>query len=96
MTPRGRVAIGSNADSDTRSRNRVMPWRVLNGYLLTAFVVGLSAALLWVFSNVWRVGSHHVNEPNTLILILETLLLGAALVYGLASFVILCRKPGGK
>ncbi len=73
-----------------------MPWRVLNGYLLAVFVVGLSAALLWVFSNIWRVGSHHINEPNTPILVLETVLLGAALVYGVVNFVLLCRKPGGK
>ncbi len=97
MTPRGGgVATGSNADSDTCRSNRVMPWRVLNGYLLPALVVGLSAALLWVFSNIWRVGSHHINEPNTLILILETVLLGVALVYGVVNFVILCRKPGRK
>ncbi len=73
-----------------------MPWRVLNGYLLTALVVGLSAAMLWLFLDIWRVGSHHVNEPNTAILISETVLLGGALVYGIVNFVLLCRKPGGK
>ena len=73
-----------------------MPWKVLNGYLLAALVVGLSAALLWAFLNIWRIGSHQIHEPNTLILIIETVLLGGALVYGVVNFVLLCRKPGRK
>ncbi len=73
-----------------------MPWRVLNGYLPATFVVGLTAAMLWAFSNIWRMGSYRIHEPNTPILIFETVLLGGALVYSVVSFVLLCRKPGRK
>ena len=69
---------------------------MLNGYLLAALVVGLSAALLWAFLNIWRMGSYRIHEPNTLVLIFETVLLGGVLVYGAVSFVLLCRKPRRK
>lgn len=73
-----------------------MLWRMLNRYLLAVFVVGLSAALLWVFSNIWRIGSYQIHEPNKVILISETVLLAGALAYGVVNFVLLCRTLGRK
>ncbi len=40
--------------------------------IIDALVIGLSAAALWHFSNIWRYGQHLIQEPNTLVLTLET------------------------
>ena len=35
-------------------------------------LIGLSASLLWHFSNIWRYGNHLIGEPNIVILSVET------------------------
>ncbi len=52
-----------------------------------ALIVGMSAALLWVFWGIWLRGSHHLQEPNRLILSGETLMMVAILLFGLYEFV---------
>ena len=47
-----------------------------------AALIGMSAALLWHFSNIWRYGQHLVGEPNIAARSLETAGLLAILVFG--------------
>ncbi len=50
-------------------------------------IVGMSSALLWHFSNIWRYGQYLVGEPNIVIRSLETAMLLAILVFGVSKFV---------
>ncbi len=50
-------------------------------------IVGLSIALLWHFSNIWRYGSHLINEPNVLVLSLETVGVFLILIFGISKFI---------
>lgn len=55
--------------------------------LADALVIGMSAALLWHFSNIWRYGEHLIGEPNVFIRSAETGMLLGILVFGLYRFV---------
>lgn len=55
-------------------------------------LIGMSAAFLWHFSNIWRYGRYLVGEPNILIRSLETIGLLAILVFGILSFIALLRR----
>ena len=48
-------------------------------------IVGLSVALLWHFSNIWRYGQYLVGEPNIVIRSLETMGLLLILAFGVAK-----------
>jgi len=50
-------------------------------------VVGMSAALLWHFSNIWRYGQHLIQEPNIIILSLETAMLLLIFAFGVYKLV---------
>ncbi len=50
-------------------------------------VIGMSAALLWHFSNIWRFGQHLIGEPNLYIRTFETVMLAGILVFGICRFV---------
>ena len=50
-------------------------------------IIGLSASLLWHFSNIWRYGQHLIQEPNIVILSLETAGLLLLLVFGISKCV---------
>jgi len=52
-----------------------------------AALIGISAALLWHFSNIWRYGQHLVGEPNIAVRSLETVMLLAILVFGVSKFI---------
>ena len=52
-----------------------------------ALIVGMSAALLWVFWGIWLRGSHYVQEPNRLILAAEILMMVTILLFGLYEFI---------
>jgi len=57
--------------------------------LLIAYgaIVGMSAALLWHFSNIWRYGQYLIGEPNILIRSMETALLLIIFAYGLSGLI---------
>jgi len=55
-------------------------------------VVGMSAALLWHFSNIWRYGQHLIQEPNIIILSLETAVLLLILAFGVFRLVVDFRR----
>ena len=50
-------------------------------------IIGLSIALLWHFSNIWRYGQYVVGEPNIVIRSLETAGLLAILIFGISNFI---------
>ncbi len=51
-------------------------------------LIGLSASLLWHFSNIWRYGNHLIVEPNIVILSVETAGLLFILAFGVAKCII--------
>ncbi len=57
-------------------------------------LIGMSAALLWHFSNIWRYGQYLVQEPNILIRSLETAGLLIILVFGVSKYVIDLKGNG--
>jgi len=50
-------------------------------------IIGMSAALLWHFSNIWLYGQYLVGEPNIVIRSLETAMLIAILSFGVNRFI---------
>lgn len=59
----------------------------LKDLITDGVLIALSVALLWHFSNIWRYGQHLIQEPNIIILIVETTGLLAILVFGVYKFV---------
>ena len=45
-----------------------------------ALIVGMSAAFLWVFWEIWLRGSYYMHEPNRLVLTAEILMMVTILV----------------
>lgn len=52
-----------------------------------SIVIGLSAALLWHFSNIWRYGQYMIGEPNIAIRSLETAGLVFILIIGVSRYI---------
>lgn len=55
--------------------------------VLDTVVIGLSAALLWHFSNIWRHGQYLVGEPNIAIRSVETAGLLLILAFGVSKYI---------
>jgi len=63
--------------------------------VLDTVVIGLSAALLWHFSIIWRYGQYLAGEPNIAIRSLETAGLLFILTFGVGKYISdLKRKRG--
>jgi hypothetical protein len=52
-----------------------------------AVIIGLSGALLWHFSNIWRYGQYLVGEPNIAIRSLETAGLLVIFIFGISNYI---------
>ena len=63
--------------------------------ICASLVMGLSAAFLWHFSNIWRYGDVLIREPVVVIRVLETVGLGLILLFGLGVFVWALKKIRG-
>ena len=50
-------------------------------------ISGLSAALLWHFSNIWRYGQYLIWEPNIVIRCLETAGLLLIFAFGIVKYI---------
>ena len=55
--------------------------------IVDTLVISLSSALLWHFSNIWRYGQHLIQEPNIVILSIETVMLLLILVFGTSKLI---------
>jgi len=53
-----------------------------------AVIIGLSGALLWHFSNIWRYGQYLIGESNITIRSLETAGLLLILAFGVSKYVV--------
>jgi len=62
--------------------------KVLN----SIFLIAVSLALLWHFSNIWRYGQHIIQEPSLPILLAETVGIIMILVFGIFNFVNALRR----
>ena len=51
-------------------------------------VIGLGSALLWHLTNIWRFGQHLIQEPNTIILVVETIGCAVFVAFGLIKIII--------
>ena len=68
----------------------------VKGLAIDTLIVGLSAALLWHFSNIWRYGQHLIREPNIVILSLETAGLLLILAFGISRYIRDLKGKGRK
>jgi len=64
----------------------------LKDVVSNAMIIGLSGALLWHFSNIWRYGQYLIGEPNIVIRSLETAGLLIILIFGIVKYVIDIRR----
>ncbi len=55
-------------------------------YLLAALTFGMALALLSHFASLWAFGEFLIAEPNTTILLLETVGLVSVLIFGAFCF----------
>ena len=55
--------------------------------LAALMIMGTSLAYLWHFSNIIRLGSHLIKEPNIFILVAETVGMIAIFGYGFWYFI---------
>ena len=60
---------------------------LLKTIIVDSLLVGMSSALLWHFSNIWRYERYLIGEPNILIRSLETIGLLIILVFGLYKYI---------
>ncbi len=61
-----------------------------------ALIIGLSGALLWHFSNIWRYGQYLVGEPNIAIRSLETAGLLVIFIFGLSKYISGLKRETGR
>jgi len=59
----------------------------IKDFLVYTIIIGMSSALLWHFSNIWRYGQHVIGEPNIVILSLETAGLLLILGFGITKLI---------
>ena len=59
----------------------------LKDLIADGVIIGMSLALLWYFSNTWRYGQHLIQEPDIVILSLETAGLLLILAFGVSKYI---------
>lgn len=66
--------------------NKEAVWNMKN-VIADGAIIGLSVSLLWHFSNIWRYGQYLIQEPNIVILSLETAGLLFILAFGVGKYI---------
>lgn len=59
-------------------------------------IIGLSVGIIWHFSNIWRYGQHLIQEPNIVILILETAGLIVIFTFGISKYISGLKRENGR
>lgn len=60
--------------------------------IIRILLIAVSAGLLWHFTNIWRFGSHYIQEPSLGILLFEALGVGAILILAILNFIKLIKE----
>ena len=68
----------------------------LKNLIADGVIIGMSVALLWHFSNIWRYGQLLVQEPDIVIRSLETAGLLLILVFGVSKFISDLKGKGNR
>jgi len=55
--------------------------------IASSLIMGMSLAFLWHFSNIWRYGSHTIQEPSRTVLIMEIVGLVLIFLFGLWFYI---------
>ena len=68
----------------------------IKALVVDAAMVGMSAALLWHFSNIWRHGQYLIGEPNIIIRSLETAGLLLIFAFGVTKLISDLKGKGSR
>ena len=68
----------------------------LSNIIADGALIGMSGALLWHFSNIWRYGQYLIQEPSIVILVLETGGLLLIFIFGVSKFIAGIKRGKGK
>lgn len=60
--------------------------------IVSGLIIGMAAAFLWHFSNIWRFGQYLVGEQSVTVRIMETLGLLLILAFGILNLIYEWRK----
>ena len=83
----GHEAIPPGTNKDGKKRNR--KFREYIGHTL---LTSTSCALLWFLGCIWLEGSHYIQEPNTIILGIETAGIAAISSFAISNLIRLLRR----
>ena len=61
-------------------------------YAANALLTATSLALLWLFGCIWIEGSHYIQEPNIIILIIETASIAAILGFAVHNLICVIKR----
>ena len=86
----GGSSQATNEGTDKRMRNKIRS--VHMAAWLSAIVVSLSAAMLFHIACIWKYGSFYIQEPNRAILVSETIVIIAMLVFGITELLIWSKQ----
>lgn len=75
-----------------KSRVGVKKNRTFLEYFVNTLLTATSCALLWFFGCIWIEGSHYIQEPNTMILSVETAVIAAILGFALHNIIRMVRR----
>ena len=64
--------------------------------IVNGIIIGLSIALLWHFSNIWRYGQYLVGEPNIAVRSLETAGLLVIFIFGISNYISAVKREAGR
>ena len=59
----------------------------MKDFITGTLIIGMSVALLWHLSNIWRYGQHLIQEPNSVILSMETAGVLLIFAFGVSKYV---------
>ena len=59
----------------------------MKDYITGTLIIGMSVAFLWHLSNIWRYGQHLIQEPNIVILSMETAGVLLIFAFGVSKYI---------
>jgi len=71
----------------TSSATYDLKMKTIREIIIDALLIGMSSALLWHFSNIWRYEKHFIAEPNIWIRSIETAGLLIILIFGIGKYI---------